>query len=232
MKAVSVVALSGGMDSAVVLASAIEDAKVTWREVHAVSFRYGSKHNRFENQAAEKLAHHFGVNFKIMDVSTIFSSFSSNLLMSGGPIPEGHYEAESMSLTVVPGRNIIFGSILAGLAWSLGGEGSKVWMGVHSGDHAIYEDCRPGFIDAFKQAVNSGTGNRVDIVAPFLWGNKTTIIKRGIELGVPFELTRTCYKDQPIACGKCGSCQERLEAFRNNGIEDPVEYEFRGVLSN
>lgn len=232
MKPVSVVSLSGGMDSAVVLASAVEDAKVSGREVHAISFRYGSKHNRFENAAAEKVASYFGVNFQIKDLSTIFSSFSSNLLMSGGPIPEGHYEAASMSLTVVPGRNIIFGSILAGLAWSLGGENSKVWIGVHSGDHAIYEDCRPAFIEAFKQAISSGTGNRVDVVAPFLWGNKTSIIKRGLELGVPFGLTRTCYKDQPIACGKCGSCQERLEAFRNNGIDDPVEYEFRGVLGN
>lgn len=234
MKPVSIVSLSGGMDSAVVLAEAIEFENQKEREsrrtVVAVGFSYGSKHNKYENRSAYALSNYYGVEFKFIKLDQAMSAFESDLLMSGGDIPEGHYESSSMSRTVVPGRNIIFGSILAGLAWSLGGEGSSIWMGVHAGDHAIYEDCRPEFINSFNQAISDGTGNRVDVKAPFLFGNKTSIIQRGTELGVPFYLTRTCYKDQEVACGRCGSCQERLEAFQMNGLSDPIPYENREIL--
>lgn len=218
------VSLSGGMDSATLLAHAKQQGDVKL----AVSFRYGSKHNPYENEAADRIADHYEVPLMRFDLSHIFQEFSSNLLRGQGPIPEGHYEAASMSQTVVPARNIIFASVLAGLAWS--NEMDQVWLGVHAGDHAIYPDCRPEFISAMQTAICAGTGSRVHLAAPFLFLNKTKIIQRGVELDVPYEMTRTCYQAQEVACGKCGSCQERLEAFFNNGIEDPIAYESRTIF--
>ncbi len=215
----AIVSLSGGMDSATVLAEAL----AAEREVIAVGFCYGSKHNPFENEAARRLAVHYGLPFKLIDWTGVADGFKSNLLCSGGPIPEGHYQEATMSLTVVPARNLIFSSILAGLAWSV--EAGEIWLGIHAGDHAIYPDCRPEFYRAMRAAVETGTDNRVTLIAPFLEVTKVEILRRGLGLGVPYGLTRTCYKDQPRACGKCGACQERLEAFQRNGVKDPVEYE-------
>lgn len=222
----ALVSLSGGMDSTTVLAEAIAEHGADRMEV--VGFCYGSKHNAYENHAARQIAMHYGLDIEIIDLSNVGDYLQSNLLKSGGPIPEGHYEAESMSDTVVPGRNLIFISILTGIAWSRGC--SEVWLGIHSGDHAIYPDCRPEFFNYMNQAVLEGTDHRVGLRAPFLHGNKTSIIQRGIRLGVPYELTRTCYQDQWTACGKCGSCQERLEAFKANGLEDPIPYFQRDIL--
>lgn len=217
------VSLSGGMDSATLLAVAhSEGLKCT-----AVGFTYGSTHNKWEQQSAHDLAFYWDVPFLTMDLSGVFRSFRSNLL-GQGPIPEGHYESASMSQTVVPARNLIFSSVMAGLAQS--NDCEEVWIGVHSGDHAIYPDCRPDFIEAARAAIYLATDKKVTLQAPFLMMNKTSIIEWGLKLGVPYEKTRTCYKPQPISCGKCGSCQERLEAFRNNGIEDPLEYESREIL--
>jgi len=147
----------------------------------------------------------------------------SDLLKTGGPIPEGHYTDESMSATVVPGRNIIFMSILTSYAWSIGAE--KIAIGIHQGDHAIYPDCRPAFLSSMKEAIQFGTDKRVDVIAPFIGFNKIVIVRRGTRIDVPYQLTRTCYKDQEKSCGKCGSCVERLEGFERNEIEDPIQYE-------
>jgi 7-cyano-7-deazaguanine synthase len=220
----AIVSLSGGMDSTTVLAHAIEKG----REVECIGFTYGSKHNAYENEAARQIAAHYKVPFNLISLKEIMGTFESNLLKTGGDIPEGHYEEESMSQTVVPGRNIIFSSFLAGYAWSR--KADEVWLGIHSGDHAIYPDCRPEFYEAMKLAIETGTGDAVTLAAPFLSGNKTTIIEWGLKREVPYHLSRTCYKDQPIACGRCGACQERLEAFRNNGLEDPIEYISREEL--
>jgi 7-cyano-7-deazaguanine synthase len=220
----AIVSLSGGMDSTTVLASALES-----REVLAVSFSYGSKHQMYENEASIKVAAHYNVPHKFIGLCDVMASFKSNLLKTGGAIPEGHYEADNMKLTVVPARNIIFASILAGVAVSE--DASEIWMGVHAGDHAIYPDCRPGFVMAMENAIRKGTGNdRFMLISPFLYGKKQDILAYGLKNNVPYHLTRTCYKDQPVACGKCGSCQERLESFRLTGVEDPVEYESREVM--
>jgi 7-cyano-7-deazaguanine synthase len=132
-----------------------------------------------------------------------------------------------MSQTVVPGRNIIFLSIMTGIAWS--NEASIVAVGVHAGDHEIYEDCRAGFVAAMNAAVIQGSGDRVRLEAPFQYLDKAGILKIGYSLNraVPYELTRTCYKDQEVSCGRCGSCGERLLAFHSIGKEDPVQYEDR-----
>lgn len=214
-----VMSLSGGMDSSSLLAYLLDQG----HDVRAVSFVYGSKHNSYERNAAESVAGYYGIPLDKLDLSSIFMGFQSDLLKSGGNIPEGHYTDSSMSRTVVPGRNLIFLSILSGLAWSIGAQ--SIAIGIHSGDHAIYPDCRPEFYAAMNSAIQLGTDGRVDIIAPFLQWDKTKILQWGIPKGVPYQLTRTCYQDQELSCGRCGSCVERLEAFQNVGVKDPVIYE-------
>lgn len=214
-----IISLSGGMDSATVLATAIHFDK----ECIGVGFCYGSKHNEFENQKAKELAEYYKIPFKLFDLEKVFADFNSNLLKMKGEIPEGHYEHKSMKLTIVPGRNLIFISILAGYAEAIKAE--EIWIGIHAGDHAIYPDCRPAFYHHAKEVVRSSTEGRVFLAAPFLQTNKTNILRHGTGLKVPYDLTRTCYKNQSVACGKCGSCQERLEAFANLNITDPIKYE-------
>jgi 7-cyano-7-deazaguanine synthase len=214
-----VMSLSGGMDSTTLLALLLSQGN----EVHGVSFSYGSKHNPYENEAARAVAKHYNIPLTEIDLSSVMSSFKSNLLKSGGEIPEGHYTDKSMSKTVVPGRNIIFLSILSGLAWSINAD--SIAIGIHSGDHAIYPDCRPVFYDAMNEAISWGTDGAVHVIAPILCWDKTKILTWGLSNDVPYHLTRTCYKDQPLSCGKCGSCVERLEAFSNHGVTDPISYE-------
>ncbi|MFX1537627.1 MAG: 7-cyano-7-deazaguanine synthase QueC [Promethearchaeota archaeon] len=222
-----VLSLSGGMDSATLLGLLLSKGA----EVHCVNFQYGSKHNSYESQAYSKIIHYyFGLTSNHIysygfDLRQVFQSFNSTLLKSGGDIPEGHYEAESMKLTVVPGRNLIFSSIMTGLAQSIGA--SEIALGVHAGDHHIYPDCRDTFINAMMLAVSYATEGKVGVYTPFLKMNKKDILELGYSLSpeVPYHLTRTCYKDQILACGKCGACQERLEAFKLIGKGDPIQYE-------
>ncbi len=216
-----VLSLSGGMDSATLLAQAVAQG----HEIIPVGFSYGSKHNKYELEAARQLVSYYklAASHQVIDLAHVMSAFKSDLLLTGGDIPLGHYNDSSMSRTVVPGRNIIFASILSGLAWSL--KAQEVWLGVHQGDHAIYEDCRPEFIKAMGWAIHHGTGERVLLRAPFLHTDKTGILKIGLNLRVPYQLTRTCYANQKLSCGKCGSCTERLESFRLNHADDPIEYE-------
>jgi 7-cyano-7-deazaguanine synthase len=219
------ISFSGGMDSATLVGEAVS----LGHETRLVSFTYGSKHNQWENRAADDVARHYRLlKPKLIDLSTVMKDFKSDLLKTGGSIPEGHYEAESMKATVVPCRNAIFSSILAGLADSSGYE--EIWLGIHAGDRAIYPDCRPKFYHAMRDAISEATGGRVKFFAPYLLEDKTSILRRGIPLGVPYQITRTCYKDSPVACGRCGSCQERLAAFFNLGLTDPAVYESRELI--
>lgn len=219
MKSKIILSLSGGMDS-ITLASFYLSRG---HEIYPVNFQYGSKHNKYELEAAEFFCTKNKLKLIKIELPFIDTLFKSHLLNNGGEIPEGYYTESIMSQTVVPARNIIFISIMTGYAWSIGAE--TIALGVHSGDHAIYEDCRPEFTAAMNAAVVCGSGNRVKIETPFLNINKTGILKIGLQIGVDYKNTRTCYKDQILACGKCGSCQERLESFKTLGIKDPVEYE-------
>lgn len=220
-----VMALSGGMDSTTLLAKALEDGY----EVVPVQFQYGSKHNAYEEQAYRRILLKYPTSGAEMNLRGVFANFESALLKgSDQAIPHGHYESESMKLTVVPGRNIIFMSILAGYAWSIGAK--EVWLGIHAGDHAIYPDCRISFFNAMNEAIKLGTDDNVELNAPFLHLLKKDILALGLKLEVPYALTRTCYADQLVACGKCGSCQERLEAFHLNGVEDPLRYQSRELM--
>lgn len=219
-----VMGLSGGMDSATLLGYYLEQGC----EVHCCTFYYASKHNKYENKAALDLINHYtnlghSVHSYFFNVEEAFKGFTSNLLLTGGEIPEGHYEEESMRQTVVPGRNLIFASIMSGLAESIGAE--VVALGVHKGDHHIYPDCRAEFIFSLLNTIQYSSDGKVSVEAPFILLDKTEIVTFGLSINTPYELTRTCYKDQKLSCGKCGSCQERLEAFSLNGINDPIQYE-------
>lgn len=222
----AVVSLSGGMDS--ITALALAGNKHGWSNIIGVGFQYPSKHNMYEMDCAISISRYYGVHWCPVDVNSVFDRFKSNLLRGGGAIPEGHYQEESMKQTVVPCRNMIFASILAGVAESNGC--GEVWMGVHAGDHHIYPDCRPEFLRDMGAAIYEGTDQKVVLQTPFMWKSKAEILKMGLDLNVPYRLTRTCYKNQETACGLCGSCQERLEAFLACYVEDPLEYQTRTIL--
>jgi len=219
-----VLALSGGMDSSTLAGFYLNKGY----EVHPIAFSYGSKHGQYEQESAFNVAADLGTEeIKLVELDFIGKLFTSNLLKSGGDIPEGHYEDESMSKTVVPGRNTIFISILMGYAESIGA--NIIAAGVHAGDHHIYPDCREDFINAMALTVAEATEGAIRLEAPFIDYDKYDILKIGYGFKVippmKYELTRTCYKDQPLSCGKCGSCVERLEAFAKLGKPDPIEYE-------
>lgn len=222
----AIIGLSGGLDSSTLLGYLIESEY----EVHVVNFQFGSKQNAYEEKAVEQILEYYSNHGHSIPVHHInlepaFKDFKSNLLKSGGEIPEGHYEADVMKLTIIPGRNLIFLSIMAGLAESIGAE--VIGIGVHSGDHHIYPDCRPDFISAADYTIQTSTEGKVHIITPFLFDDKAGILSRGLnyKIPVPYHLTRTCYKDQEFACAKCGSCDERLAAFKELGIDDPIIYE-------
>ena len=221
MKEKILISFSGGLDSSTLLGYLLDQGY----DVIGVSFNYGSKHNQFENMAAVQVANFYKIKLIQLDITKMMLHFKSNLLISGGQIPEGHYTDASMEKTVVPARNMIFISILTGIAVSH--NISKIGLGVHSGDHAIYPDCRPGFIKSMQTSIKFATDGQVkEIITPFLDLTKIDIVKIGLNLDpmIPYGLTRTCYKNDAIACGKCGSCVERLEAFAKNGLIDPIVY--------
>jgi len=229
-----VIGLSGGMDSVTMLAYYIYEGIINTvdensqeNEIFPIIFNYGSKHNKFENKAALDVCKFYNIEPKLVDLPFVNQLFKSNLLNGQGDIPEGHYQAANMSQTVVPGRNLIFLSIMAGYAESIGAD--TIAFGAHSGDHAIYPDCRPEFAYTANATIFLSSDKKIIVESPFLYMDKTKILEVGYsipkELRPPYELTRTCYKDQETSCGKCGSCQERLEAFKNIGKKDPIKYE-------
>ncbi len=226
------VCLSGGMDSATCLGWAVQQVKnMGGGKVSTVTFNYGSKHARHEIACAEALAlDHYKLDRAIVHIETVGQHLKSNLLHGAGDIPEGHYEDANMAKTVVPGRNSIFATILLGMAQSHGFD--TVVMGVHTGDHAIYPDCRPYWVESMNRVYHAASEGTVQLVTPVAMLNKLGILKMGMSFDkpVPFQHTRTCYKDQLIACGRCGSCQERLEAFRGLGFDDPIPYESREAM--
>jgi len=214
----SLVVLSGGMDSAVLMADALHQGKI----VAAISFNYGSKHNNRELPMAAGLCTTFKVDHKIISLPFINELFSSSLLQSGQDIPEGAYDAENMESTIVPFRNGIMLSIAAGYAESV--NASEVLLGSHAGDHFIYPDCRPEFNRAFAHAVELGTDGKVEIVFPFSQMDKRDIGDLGRSLDLDFSRTWTCYKGEDFHCGTCGACDERKYALRHGEGLDVTEY--------
>jgi len=211
--------LSGGLDSTTLLYRLVNSG----HEVHAISFFYGQKHKK-ELSCAQATCEKLGVSHKIIDVSFLGELLDSSLTRDDQEVPEWHYTEESMKSTVVPNRNMIFTSIAVGYAQSIKADQVALW--IHAGDHAIYPDCRRKFIEKLDAVVRISDRHEVQLLYPFIDKDKGDIVKKWIQNNVDYSLTRTCYKWKEKACGKCGSCVERLEAFEKNGIEDPVEYDF------
>ena len=213
------VLLSGGMDSVAAFYEALGSHEV----VAGLSFDYGAKHNAREIPFAKLHADRNGVLHQIIPLDFMNRLFKSDLLQSGGEIPDGHYAEESMKQTVVPFRNGIMLAIATGYAESIGAEGLVI--AAHSGDHAIYPDCREPFMLAMATAMGEGTYAEIQLLRPFIAMDKTAIARRGVELGIDFSETWSCYKGGEIHCGVCGTCVERREAFILAGLPDPTIYE-------
>jgi len=214
-----VVLCSGGMDSVTAL---------HWARSHhvvsaAISFNYGAKHNAREIPFAAEHARSLAVRHETIELPFVDRLFTSDLLQSGGAIPEGHYAAENMKQTVVPFRNAIMLSIACGFAESVEAEGLVI--AAHGGDHAIYPDCRETFMRAMGEAMRLGTYAGVQLLRPFIDFTKGGIAAEGGRLGVDLGRTWSCYKGGARHCGKCGTCVERREAFIEAGLTDPTDYE-------
>lgn len=206
----SVLILSGGMDSVTLLYDEQE------RIALAVTFDYGSKHNAREIPFARLHCERLGIPHLVIPLHFMADCFKSSLLQGGEDIPEGHYADENMRSTVVPFRNGIMLSIAVGIAESNGLQ--YVMMANHGGDHTIYPDCTPQFVDAFDRAADAGTYVKVHLRSPYTHLTKADIARRGKALGINYDETWSCYKGEEKPCGKCGTCVERNEALAAAGI--------------
>jgi len=190
--------------------------------LYSLSFDYNQKHKK-ELECAKATCEKLNINHKIVDLSVLNELAPSALTRDGWDVPEGHYEADNMKETVVPNRNMVLVSLAA--SYAIGLKADKLFYGAHSGDHAIYPDCRPEFAEKLKEVIKIADWHVCELEAPYLGMDKGDIAIKGKELNVDYSLTWTCYKGLNKACGKCGSCQERLEAFKKAGIEDPIQYD-------
>ena len=214
----TVVVLSGGMDSTTLLYALLEKK----HKVKAISFDYGQKHKK-ELRVAKETCKMLGVEHQVVKLNTFKGLLKSALTDKKHEIPEGHYADDVMKQTVVPNRNMIMLSIAIGYAISLGYR--NVAYAAHAGDHAVYPDCRPAFVEAIGKLAEVVDYKPITILTPYLDITKTEVLKKGIDLDVDYSHTWSCYKGKKKACGKCGTCVERLEAFRENNLKDPIEYE-------
>ncbi|MGA2935313.1 MAG: 7-cyano-7-deazaguanine synthase QueC [Methanomicrobiales archaeon] len=213
----SLLILSGGVDSTTLLYDLLHQGY----EVEAVTFDYGQKHKK-EIEFARKTCKKLNVPNSVLDLKILNEVAPSSLTRDSWEVPEGHYTEDSMKQTVVPNRNMIFLSVAA--ARAIAGGIPHLFYAAHSGDHAIYPDCRPAFVSAMETALHLCDWTDITLHAPYLNLTKADIVKLGTGLGVDYSLTWTCYRGERLACGLCGSCTERLEAFRIAGVEDPLTY--------
>ena len=222
----ALVLFSGGVDSTTCLAIAVD--KYGADEVLALLLYYGQKHSR-ELEAARTIAARYGVKHKELDLALIFADSDCSLLKgSDEDIPEESY-AEQLKKTggkpvstYVPFRNGLFLASAASIALSNGC--TEIYYGAHSDDAAgnAYPDCSSDFNDAINRAIHLGSGGELRVIAPFIGMNKAQVVAEGLRLGVPYELTWSCYEGGDSPCGVCGTCRDRIAAFRANGIDDPA----------
>ncbi|SFN94078.1 MULTISPECIES: 7-cyano-7-deazaguanine synthase QueC [Pseudobutyrivibrio] len=225
----ALVLVSGGLDSTTCLALAVKE--YGHENVVGLSIFYGQRHDK-EIKAADAVCEYYKVEHITLDLSTMFQFSDCTLLQhSDGEIPEESYDKQLEKTngkpvsTYVPFRNGLFLSSAAAIALSKGC--SKIYYGAHADDAAgnAYPDCSSDFNNAMNTAIYEGSGKQLTIEAPFINKNKAGVVKLGMELGVPYELTWSCYEGHDKACGKCGTCIDRIAAFELNGIKDPIEYE-------
>lgn len=212
----TILILSGGMDSTTLLYD--YQARIAL----AISFDYGSNHNARELPFAQLHCQRLGIEHLIIPLQFMAQYFESSLLQGADAIPDGHYADDNMKSTVVPFRNGIMLSVAVGMAESRGLQ--YVMMANHGGDHTIYPDCRPEFVEAFSQTAKAGTYNGVQLLSPYTHLTKSQIAARGNQLGVDYAETWSCYKGGEKHCGKCGTCVERREALSEAGLTDPTPY--------
>lgn len=225
----ALVLFSGGLDSTTSLAIAID--KYGKDNVVALSISYGQKHIK-EIEASNNIASYYGVEHIYLDLSKIFDYSDCSLLSKNDvDIPKGEYAKQLEDLngkalsTYVPFRNGLFLSSAAAIAISKNCD--VIYYGAHADDAAgeAYPDCSEEFTKAINEAIYLGSGKRVSVVGPFVNMHKADIVKKGMELKVPYELTWSCYEGHDKACGKCGTCIDRKKAFIENGLIDPIKYE-------
>ncbi len=189
----------------------------------AISFDYGSNHNEQEIPFAQYHCEQLGIRHITIPLGFMPEYFRSSLLEGADAIPEGHYSSDNMASTVVPFRNGIMLAIACGIAESNGLR--RVMIANHGGDHNIYPDCRPSFIDAMSKAMSNGTDTNVTVWAPYTNITKAEIARHGKALGIDYSKTWSCYKGGTVHCGKCATCIERREALQAAGIQDTTKYE-------
>ena len=217
----AIMILSGGMDSTTLLYYLVKRQEM---EVKCLTFNYGQKHQK-EIDAARDTCIDLGLDHKILNIEWLARMLKgSSLTDPEVKVPYGHYAEESMKLTVVPNRNMIMLSIAS--AYAFAEKADYVATATHAGDHAIYPDCRASFMRSLESLVNVGNlwFKPIEICNPFQNISKIDILSIGLSLKVDYSKTWTCYEGQELACGKCGACQERLEAFDKNGVMDPLLY--------
>jgi len=215
-----VAVFSGGLDSTVLLSHLLQQGLLGL----AVSFNYGQRHADRELGAAARIAQRLQVPHLVLDWAFLGKVIAgeSALLNDRYEIPKGHYEDESMKATVVPNRNMIMLSVATGISIANGFGG--VAIGAHAGDHAVYPDCRPEFLEACGSALALADYTHQELLRPFEHIRKEEIVKIGSTLDAPMELTWSCYEGMDVHCGTCGTCVERKEAFELGGVADLTEY--------
>lgn len=216
MKERVVTLLSGGIDSSTLVYHLAQDY-----DVWALTILYGQKHAK-ELEAAMKISRLVCSKHEFLDLSTLQPLLRSALTTKELEVPDGHYAEESMKITVVPCRNLLF--LTCAAAWALSNGITKIAYAAHAGDHPIYPDCRSSFVQKTRDVLKE-YNSEIEIIAPFVHISKAAIVGIGLALDVPYGLTWSCYKGNEKACGVCGTCTERLESFEVNGIEDPLDYE-------
>ena len=230
----ALVLFSGGLDSSVCLGIAVAEYGAS--EVLALSVFYGQKHKK-ELEAAQKVAEHYGVEWRTLDLGEIFRDSSCTLLSgAAGEIPHEDYADQLKKTegapvnTYVPFRNGLFLSSAASVALSHGCE--VIYYGAHADDAAgnAYPDTSEAFNKAISDAIFIGSGNALRVEAPFIHQSKAAVVAEGVKRGVPFAFTWSCYEGHDKACGVCGTCRDRLKAFQENGLTDPIPYENVGEL--
>ena len=214
----AVVLFSGGLDSTVLVYDLLNEGA----DLKLLSIDYGQRHEK-ELKSSSEIAESLGLEHEILRLPMLNNLLGGSALTDPSiSLPEGHYAEDSMKATVVPNRNMILLSLAAGHAISL--QFDTVAYAAHAGDHTIYPDCRPEFATAMDQALKLCDWNTVSLYRPFVQLSKHDLIRKGKELGVPFEKTWSCYAGNDKHCGKCGTCVERKEAFELVGLLDPTEY--------
>ncbi|MEX0603312.1 MAG: 7-cyano-7-deazaguanine synthase QueC [Marinobacter sp.] len=213
-----VVIYSGGMDSFTLL----HRARSEGYRVHALSFDYGQRHVR-ELACARAVCEDLDIPHQVIDIKALKTVMTGSALTDDIEVPEGHYAEQSMKSTVVPNRNMILLALATGYAVTAGAV--AVWYGAHGGDHAIYPDCRPEFVEKMDAVCRVANYEPVRVEAPYIRSDKIGILAEGIAMGLDYGQTWTCYNGRDRACGVCGSCAERLEAFAAHGVKDPLRYE-------